>query len=158
MRTTLRQLDTAFEDIAKSHIQLKDYFWGEWADSFESRAQKYACMVVNVPPPFTFERVTTVIPVNIIVADQVKTDQSNLKDVESDTFGILQDIQRVIRSSQNWNDFCVIKQMTGAVKFKDKSPDEVAGWQMTVYLKMIDSRGLCELPLIGYDFTKKITS
>lgn len=158
MRTTLRQLDQAFKEIASSHQQLADYFWGDWADSFEGRIQQYPCLVVNVPPPFTFERVTTVLQLNIIVADQVNRDQSNLKEVESDTLQILQDIYRIVRSSPNWNEFCVIKQMTGGIKFKDSSPDEVAGWQITLSLKMIDSRGLCDLPLDDYDFNKKITS
>ncbi len=156
MHTTLRQLDKAFSEIAASHQQLADYFWGDWADSFEGRAQKYACMVVNVPPPFTFERTTTVIPINIIIADQVAQDQSNLKDVESDTLQILHDVYQIVRSSPNWNAIGVIKAMSGAIKFKDSTPDQVAGWQMTLQLKMIDARGLCDLPFNNYDFNKPI--
>lgn len=156
MQTTLRQLDQEFALIAASHQQLADYFWGDWADSFEGRAQKYPALVVNVPTPVTFERVTTVLPINIIVADQVKQDQSNLKEVESDTLQILHDLYQLLRSSPNWNAFGVIKTASVPIKFKDKSPDEVAGWQLTINLKMIDTRGLCDLPFTGYDFNRKI--
>lgn len=158
MRTSLRQLDKAFEAIALSHQQLADYFWGDWADSFEGRIQQYPVLVCNCPAPFVFERVTTVLQLNIIVADQVQKDYSNWDEVESDTLQILQDVYRVIRSSPNWQEFGVIKQMTGGIKFYDASPDDIIGWQMTISLKMIDSRGLCDLPLDNYDFNKKITS
>lgn len=156
MHTTLRQLDQALGLIAASHQQLADYFWGDWPDSFEGRVQKYACMVCNVSAAPMFNRVTTDLPLNIIVADQVARDQSNLKDVESDTLQILRDVYNVIRNSPNWQAFCVIKTANVPIKFKDKSPDEIAGWQMQLVIKLIDSRGLCDLPLINYDFNKPV--
>src|SRR3990167_540070 len=98
MKVTLRQLDQEFALMAASHQQLADYFWGDWADSFEGRVQQYPVMVVNIPTPVTFERVTTVLPINIIIADQVKQDNSNLKEVESDTMQILRDVYALIKS------------------------------------------------------------
>lgn len=158
MKVTLRQLDQEFALMAASHQQLADYFWGDWADSFEGRVQQYPVMVVNIPTPVTFERVTTVLPINIIIADQVKQDNSNLKEVESDTMQILRDVYALIKSAPNWNAFGVIKTANIPIKFRDKSPDETAGWQMTINLKMIDSRGLCDLPFDAYDTNKKIGS
>lgn len=159
MQTSLRQLDQAFALVAASHQQLADYFWGDWDKSFKGpRTQKYPVLVVNIPPPVVFERVITVLPINIIVADQVKQDDSNLKEVESDTLQILHDIHQLIRSAPNWNAFGVIKTANVPIKFRDKSPDETAGWQLTINLKMIDNRGLCDLPFEGYDFNKPITS
>lgn len=156
MHTTLRQLDQALELIAQSHQQLADYYWGDWADAFEGRVCKFGLMVCNVSAAPSFNRVTTNIPLNIAVADQVAQDQSNLKEVESDTLQILRDIYNVIRNSPNWQAFCVIESANVPIKFKDKSADEVAGWQMQLVLKMIDSRGLCDLPLDNYDTEKPI--
>lgn len=156
MHTTLRQLDRALEAIAVSHQQIADYAWGDWTDVFESKVRKFMFMFCNVSAAPVFNRVTTEIPLNIAVMDQVAQDQSNLKDVESDTLQALRDIHDVIRSSPNWQKFCTIKTATVPIKFKDKSSEEVAGWQMQLVLKMIDNRGLCNLPLENYDSTKKI--
>lgn len=157
MHTTLRQLDQAFAAIATSHEQLADYFWGDWSDAFHGDpSRKFALLVVNVPTPFIFDKNTNTIPVNIIVADQVARDHSNLKDVESDTLQILEDIYKIITKSPNWMAFCVVKSMTGNLKFKDDTPDEVAGWQMTLQLKLINTRCLTDIPLNNYDFNKPI--
>lgn len=156
MHTTLRQLDRAFAAIATSHDQLADYFWGDWPDAFHGVVRKYALLVVNVPSPFVFDKNINTITINIIVADQVARDKSNLKDVESDTLQILEDIYKIITKSPNWNKFCAVKTVTGNLKFKDATPDEVYGWQMTLQLKLINTRCLTDIPLDDYDFNKEI--
>lgn len=84
------------------------------------------------------------------------TDHSNLNEVESDTLQILHDFFRVMKHSPNWKNFCSVVTANADLKFKDKSPDEVAGWQMVITIKLIESVGLCDLPLTDYDFNKKI--
>lgn len=155
MKTTLLQVSRALSEIAGAHVQVADYFWGDWSDSFEGRVQKYPAVVCNVTPFVPFTKITS-ITVNIIVVDQVARDQSNLNEVESDTLQILHDFFRVMKHSPNWKDFCAIQTAGVNLKFKDKSPDEVAGWQMAITIKMIESEGLCDLPLSDYNFNKKI--
>lgn len=157
MHVTLRQLDKALEAIATGHDQLADYFWGDWRDAFDQGVtRKFSIMVCNVSAAPTFNRVTTDLPINIAIADQVAKDHSNLKEVESDTMQMLRDVYNIIRNSPNWTAFCAIKTATVPIKFKDSTPDEVAGWQMQIVLKLIDSRGLCDLPLTNYDFNQPI--
>lgn len=155
MKTTLRQIDRALKAIAAGHDLKPDYFWGDWQDSFEGRTQKYPAIVCNVAPNVPFTKVTQ-ITLNIIAVDQVATDHSNLDEVESDMLQLLHDYFRVMKHSPNWKDFCVVVTANTDLKFKDKSPDEVAGWQMVITIKLIESEGLCDLPLSGYDFNKKI--
>lgn len=153
MKTTLRQIDKALEAIAIGHKSVADYFWGDWPDSFESRVQKYPAVVCNVQTPVTFTKITT-ITLNVIVADQISA--NNLKEVESDTLQILHDFYRVLKHSPNWKEFAVVETARSDLKFKDRSPDEVAGWQGTYTLKLIESQGLCDLPLSNYDYNQKI--
>lgn len=154
MKTTLRQIDRALKDIAVAMpLTVADYFWGDWADSFEGRVQKYPAVVCNVSTPIPFSKVTT-ITLNIIAADQVSAD--NLNEVESDTLQIIHDFYRVMKHSPNWKRFCAIDTARVDMKFKDRSPDEVAGWQGVFTIKLIESEGLCDLPLIDYDTSKNV--
>ncbi len=156
MKVTLRQIDKAVEEIAKAMAQtVADYFWGDWSDSFEGRVQKYPAIVCNVEPAIPFSKITT-LTLNIICVDQVSSDQKNLNEVESDTLQILHDFYRVMKHSPNWKDFCSVQSAGTNLKFKDSSPDQVAGWQMPIILKLIESEGLCDIPLTDYDFNKKI--
>jgi hypothetical protein len=156
MKTTLRQLDQALETLAKGMPRtVADYFWGDWNDSFEGRVQKYPAIVCNVSPNIPFSKVTT-LTLNIVCVDQVSSDQKNLKDVESDTLQVLHDFYRVIKHSPNWKGFCAIQSAGANLKFKDSSPDEVAGWQSSIVLKLIESEGMCDIPLVDYDINKKI--
>jgi hypothetical protein len=155
MKTTLRQLDRGVGAIAEGHDAVADYYWGDWVDSFEGRVQKYPASIANVSPSVSFGKVTR-LTLNIIIVDQVASDQSNLKDVESDTLQTLHDFYRVFKHSPNWKEFCVVESANVPIKFKDSTPDEVAGWQGSFTIKLIESEGLCDLPLSEYDFTKKI--
>jgi hypothetical protein len=155
MKTTLRQLDKALQKIAEAHDLKPDYFWGDWADSFEGRVQRYPAIVCNVKTPVNFGKVTT-IQLNIIAVDQVANGEVNLKDVESDTLQMLHDFHKVLKYSPNWNEFCAVQSTSADLKFKDSSPDQVAGWQSTLSIKLIETNGLCDLPLTGYDYNQKI--
>lgn len=155
MKTTLRQLDKALQKIAEAHDLKPDYFWGDFNDSYEGRVQRYPAIVCNVKTPVNFGKITT-IQLNIIAVDQVANGEVNLKDVESDTLQMLHDFYRVLKYSPNWNAFCSVQSSTADIKFKDSTADQVAGWQTTFSIKLIDSIGLCDLPLENYDFNQKI--
>jgi hypothetical protein len=157
MKTTLRQLDKALEAIATGMpLTVADYFWGDWRDSFTDRVQKYPAVVCNVSAPVGMTSRVTRMQLNVICVDQVTRDSKNLKDVESDTLQVLHDFVKVIRSSPNWRDFCVVESASAGIKFKDLSPDQVAGWQVTINLKLMETGGLCDIPLVDYDINKKI--
>lgn len=155
MKTTLRQLDKALQKIAEAHALKPDYFWGDWADSFEGRVQTYPAIVCNVQTPIIFGKVTT-LQLNIIAVDQISAKETNLKEVESDTLQILHDFYRVLKYSPNWNSFCSVQSASNNLKFKDSSPDQVAGWQTTLSIKILENTGLCDLPLDEYDYNQKI--
>lgn len=155
MRTTLRQIDAALDKVAAGHLQVADYFWGDWQDSYSEREQKYPAVVCNVPPNLDFSKITK-LQLNIICVDQVRKGNENLKEVESDTLQILHDFYRILKHAPNWKDFCVVASCTVPIKFKDKAPDDVAGWQATLSLKLIESEGLCDLPMDGYDYSDPI--
>jgi hypothetical protein len=150
MKTTLRQIDAALAKVATGHVQVADYFWGDWADSFSDRKQLYPAIVCNIPPGPIFAKITT-LQLNVICVDQVATDQTNLKEVESDTLQILHDYYKVLKYSPNWRAFCVVSAANVPLKFKDECPDQVAGWQLVLTLKLIESEGLCDIPLEDYD-------
>jgi len=156
MKTTLRQIDKGLEKIAAGlKLQVADYFWGDWPDSYNHRAQKYPAVVCNVPPGLSFTKITT-LQLNIICVDQVAEGQTNLKEVESDTLQTLHDIYKVLKFSPNWQEFCVVSSCSVPLKFKDSCPDVVAGWQATLTMKLIETVGLCDIELQDYDTTEKI--
>jgi hypothetical protein len=156
MRISLRQLDREMQGLVQSHVQVDSYFWGDWSDSFEGRVQQYPAVVVNVPSGVSFFEKTTELQLNVICVAQVTKGQENLKEVESDTLQILRDIYQALRFGENWNAYAIVKNASAPIKFKDTSPDEVAGWQMTLDLKLIDASQLCDLPFENYNFTKKL--
>ena len=149
MKTTLRQLDKGIEGIAEAHIQVEDYFWGDWEDGFDSKERKFPFIVANVSTPVAMSKITT-LELNLICVDQIKNDDSNLKEVESDTLQILHDFFKTIKYAQNWKDFCAIAYANSNLKFKDAGADKVAGWQLTVNLKLMETTGTCDLPLLDY--------
>ena len=150
MKTTLRELDRAIEKIADSHDSLEDYFWGDWEDAYDGENRKYPLLLANVSTPVEFAKITT-IKLNLAAVAQVARDQSNLKEVESDTLQYLHDVYKVMKYSPWWNGFCAVSQASVGLKFKDDSADQVAGWQVTLTIKMIEGFGLCDIPLTGYD-------
>ena len=156
MKTTLRQINKGLSKIAEKHLQVADYFWGDWGDFFNGgKNRKYLAVIANVTPPITFSSITE-INLNLIAVDQVKDDNFNLDEVESDTLQVLHDFYRILKHSPNWKDIGAIRTNIAPLKFKDKGDDEVAGWQTTLTYKLIESIGICDLPMDDYDFTKKI--
>lgn len=154
MKTTLRQLDRALAELTASHSQVNSYFWGDWVDSFEGRNQTFPAIVCNVTDP-KFEQQVTSINLNIICTDQVTKGREILAEVESDTLQILRDYYQALKNGKNWNDLFTITGASVPLKFKDSSPDEVAGWMLTLNLNLAEGSRLCDLPFT-YDFTKKI--
>jgi hypothetical protein len=156
MKTSLLQINKGLQGISEKHLQVADYFWGDWGDFFNGgKNRKYLAIIANVTAPITFSSITE-INLNLICVDQVKDDNFNLDEVESDTLQVLHDYFRIIKHSQNWKEIGAIRNTNSPLKFKDKGDDEVAGWQMTINYKLIESIGLCDLPVQDYDFTKKI--
>lgn len=158
MKTTLRQLDKGLERIAEAHIQVEDYFWGDWEDAYDMKVRKFPLVVCNVSTPVTFSKITT-LELNIIAVNQFDNEGNsnrNLNEVESDMLQILHDFFKTIKYGQNWKDFCAIQVANSNLKFKDGSADKVAGWQTTIVLKLMETMGTCDIPLEDYDFTKPI--
>jgi hypothetical protein len=137
-------------------VQLNDFYYGDWQEAHEGRVATFPLNVVNIATPVGFDNQVTNLIVNVIVCDQVAKDHSNLDEVESDTLQILHDLYKVVRNAENWQRVLIVTRASAAVKFRDATPDEVAGWQMQLSVKMAETSGLCDIPLDGYSFTDSL--
>lgn len=152
MKLTLRQLNKELRELASSHIQIQSYYFGEELDVQEANALKNCSLFANATTGSINDSFVT-INLTLAVVDKVSTDKSNLIDVESDTLQIINDIYQVITYSNRWQKWNVVDNNGSSItKLYDYTDSILAGWTIDISLKIKINKGICDLPLIGYDY------
>ena len=150
MKKSINQLKIELKEIAEAHLQVNSFYWGDIIDATHQTAIQYPLMNCYYPNgSFNFN--TSVVQIVIEVGDKLYKDSSNLNDVESDTLQMIRDVYQIINKSVRWKTFGKVQNATYN-KFKWSTADEIAGHRLTVNFALRDSSGVCDLPLIGYDY------
>lgn len=155
MLKSINQIDSEFSVYAMAHDQVHDYYFGTFLDACTSKKKiLHSLMVVDT------ESANPVVPISggsytdvnliITVCDKVYEDRRNEKDVNSDTFQIIQDTVNIM-NSYRWRQWSRIIGTPQATPFRDKGPNAVDGWWMRLTLRVFSLRDLCAIPLNGYD-------
>jgi len=163
MKTTINQLVQELKDIQDSHLQLNDFFWGDFGKASSRNDLRYPLMCCYYPNGSVLNNLT---PINLIVVIADKIDkannetgenptQGNLTEVESDTLQVTRDIYNVINKSRRWQQLARVNSVTFN-KFIERGKDETAGHYMTISLYIKDTTSICNLPMEGYDFDQPI--
>jgi len=159
MKLTINQLVRELKEVADKHLQINDFFWGDFAKASARNDLKYPLMCCYYPNGSLLDNMT---PINLIIVIADKQDkanneandnpaQGNLTEVESDTVQVLRDVYNIINKSRRWQRLVRINSAT-MNKFIERGKDETAGHFATISLYLKDSSSICEIPIEGYDF------
>jgi hypothetical protein len=150
MITSINQLNAELQAIQEAHYQLNDYYFGEFNLALQKRDLLYPVMICDYNTA-TLNTTISSVQMFITIADKVYKDNSNLIETKSDTLQVCRDLFNIIKKSQRWGAIGRVTQ--GSVNaFVEKGKDEVAGHVMNITIDLLDSNGICNLPLNGYDF------
>lgn len=154
MKKSINQLRVELAQIQQSHLQLNDFFWGDFLRSYKENGLNYPMMGAFYPSGSLLLRQTQ-IQLTIWVCDKIYEDWSNLNEVESDTLQICRDIFNTINHSTRWNLIGKVQSCT-VTKFIERGGDCVAGHQMVFQFLLRDSESICGLPMTDYDFEQSV--
>lgn len=154
MKKSINQLRVELAQIQQSHLQLNDFFWGDFLRSYKENELEYPMMGAFYPSGSLLLRQTQ-IQLTIWVCDKIYEDWSNLNEVESDTLQICRDIFNVINNSHRWQLIGRVQSCT-VTKFIERGGDCVAGHQMVFQFLLRDSESICGLPMTDYDFEQSV--
>lgn len=154
MKKSINQLRVELAQIQQSHLQLNDFFWGDFLRSYKENGLNYPMMGAFYPSGSLLLRQTQ-IQLTIWVCDKIYEDWSNLNEVESDTLQICRDIFNTINHSTRWNLIGKVQSCT-VTKFIERGGDCVAGHQMVFQFLLRDSESICGLPMPDYDFEQSV--
>jgi hypothetical protein len=150
MITSINQLNSELQAIQDAHYQLNDYYFGEFNLALQKRDLLYPVMICDYNTATLNQNLSSV-QMFITIADKVYKDNSNLIETKSDTLQICRDLFNIIKKSQRWGAIGRVTQ--GSVNaFVERGKDEVAGHVMNITIDLLDSNGICNLPMNGYDF------
>ena len=150
MKVTLNQINRELEEIQKAHLQVNNYYWGDFLKAYKRNVFDYTLMCCYTTTG-DFQRKLSGQQIIIIVADKVYKDDSNLNDTESDTLQVLRDIFNTIDHSPRWRKMMTVRSAS-TNKFIERGGDEVAGHVLTLNVDLKDSYSVCGLPMPNYDF------
>jgi hypothetical protein len=144
------QLRLELSEIATDHLQINDFFWGDFLRAYKENELNYPLMGAFYPSA-GFLKNQTSIQLTVYVADKLFDSWSNLNEVESDTLQVCRDIFQIINSSVRWQSIGRVDSCS-VTKFIDKGGDGVAGHQMVFNFMLRDRDGICNIPIENYDF------
>jgi hypothetical protein len=148
---TLNRLREEMENLSLANEFVSSFHYGAFLDILKSQKVDYCSVMMNVNNA-SIDRDYLNITIEIAVADKVDKDNENRNDVESDTLQILSDIFSVVSYSNRWNDFSKLTGSTPARKFISRFEDDVTGWGQTINLSLKRKNGICDLPIVDYDY------
>lgn len=164
MKTTINQLVQELKEIQSKHLQLNDFFWGDFGKAASRNDLDYPLMCCYYPNGSMLDNLT---PINLIIVIADKIDkanndsndnpaQGNLTEVESDTLQVIRDVYNIINKSRRWQRLVRINSAT-VNKFIERGQDETAGHFINMSLYIKDSSSVCDIPIEGYDFEETRT-
>lgn len=155
MKTSLNQIRVELKEIASSHLQINEFYWGDLQDA-QSKAVVYPLMNCYYANNGTnLNNNTSTINIVLEFCDLLYKDDSNLNDVESDLVQICRDVYQTINKSPRWKKLGSVQTAT-ATKFKHGTSDVVACVSLSVSFNLRDGSGVCDLPMEDYDFDQDI--
>ena len=156
MQRSLNQVVDELRVWAAAHVQVNDMAYGSIADIYNTNEITHCILAVNCNNAVVGDNYVD-LTMEIAVFDVVNpptVEQQNRPqhEVESDTLQIINDLYQTIDNADRWKDWCNIEQAGNAQKFVDRSSDAVTGWLLNLTLRVQVVQGICDLPLISYDY------
>ncbi len=132
-----------FSDFASSHLQIKDFGYGDFSDISMEEATTYPLMWVS-PQPCPVEGMEIYYTYMIAIADRCDKARRDAVEIESDTHQICLDLLAAADDQSN-NDWELTATAT-ITPFIETWKDEVEGNYMTIQLKVAFNYDECAIP------------
>jgi hypothetical protein len=157
MITTINRLAHELEAIATAHLQLQSFYYGDIVQTYNSLGAVEHCTLLCDIKNAVINDGYTSCTLELMVLDRVLTLDSEVgnkpqQEVESDTLQIINDLYFIIGYSARWQAFGMIEQGSAARKVVENTPDKVTGWYISINLRLRNQQGICDLPVIDYDY------
>jgi hypothetical protein len=143
---TLNNVITNLNNIATSHGQIDNFFYGEAYDFAASGTTLYNSMVVEQVPNKISNGVQTM-SFKIWVMGLVQKGDRDRQEVASDTQSIIMDILAILDRTvgYEWN----VNTDVTLNDFVDTFQDELTGWWFQLDLRVPNALDRCQVPLIS---------
>lgn len=149
--TPLNIIVRELRTLAQAHDQVKTFAYGHFLDVIKDNVVEYALVHVNIRSANKAENANT-FSIELGVMDKTFKDDSNIQDVESNTYQIFIDLFNIISYSPRWQTLGVVTTPSNPQKFRYKGADEVTGWGGTIGFEIYEGLGFCDVPVFGYDY------
>jgi hypothetical protein len=155
MEQSLKQIIAEVKAISDAHLQLRSFRYGDVLDILKGERIEYACLFMNVSNA-TINNASVQLVVELLAMDKTFKDDKNKVDVENTMLRVINDISNVMNYSNRWNVFSDVLTSRPSRKYYDNYADVVTGWGMTVTIDVYNQNGICDLPLVDYDYDTPI--
>jgi hypothetical protein len=155
MEQSLKQIIAEVKAISDAHLQLRSFRYGDVLDILKGERIEYACLFMNVSNA-TINNASVQLVVELLAMDKTFKDDKNKVDVENTMLRVINDISNVMNYSNRWNIFSDVLTSRPSRKYYDNYADVVTGWGMTLTIDVYNQNGICDLPLVDYDFDNPI--
>jgi hypothetical protein len=142
---TLNQIVKQLNNIADSHANINNFFFGELYDFATSGTTEYPCLAVTLEP-LPYQSPVMTYSFNIYMMDLVKKDISNRQEVLSDMLLNCFDLVSLLTMKNDFV-FSVEKNVTFN-DFVDRFDQEVSGYWFNLRIKTPFVLDQCAVPLI----------
>ena len=156
-KTTLNKIFTLIEAFGVAHGQVQTTLFGDEWDVNNTKNQ-HGAVVRFFPDSASVLNSSMEYTLVVEIMDEVLDDDTNRKDVLSDTFEIAMDFISFmnyygenIESDNQTNNFHVIKDSLQILPFFDRKESNYWGHQVTIRINMPHSLSACQIPGVTLD-------
>lgn len=160
MNITLNTLKNIFSIYTENNKIINDFYWGD-IDGLtnENKSFKYPLLAFN-PVGSTINKISggslnsIIFEFNVIAADVVNGDESNLDDVISDSIQNLSDLLSFIDGSDYFNEYNISISGTNVslTTFYDEYSDVIAGNTMRLLIEVPWRYINCRIPMDQFEY------
>jgi len=151
MKATINKIDQELRLLADAHLQINSYFYGQFLDIYESNKVNHTSLLANITDA-TIDRHYVTLQLGLMVCDKIDDGKKTAKYVDSETLQIMNDLIKVITTSNRWQEYGVVDGVTTIQNFSQRGGSVLNGWFCNLSIKIKNENGYCDLPIIDYNY------
>tara|TARA_R110001599_G_scaffold225549_4_gene424686 strand:- start:755 stop:1252 length:498 start_codon:yes stop_codon:yes gene_type:complete len=148
---TYRQMVNTFSEIATNHLQIQSFNSGSLNDLDIEKldADKFPLLYIT-PQPAIVDAQTLTYTFDVVVADQIQEDMTDIDDTYSETLLIIKDVISNFRQAtqtESWADQRTdIEMPINLTPFTSRFANLLTGWAGTFNIVVNNENNLCIVP------------
>jgi hypothetical protein len=141
---SLNQIVKVLNNIASDHYQINSFGYGRISSLPEKSDKDYPVLWCDTKPSQLIDREFQ-LRMDVAIFDLLTKDEDNYQEVLSDTLQIALDVVAQL-TSKDYNDNFIIQKTASLQDFMSRFADNVAGWLVTITIKIPYTADKCALP------------